>query len=70
LKLLNEAGLVDKANLKRSDVDLIFTAQKLPGAKTLDYAQFLQALDVVAATVLAHVKEYPGKARGLRSATA
>jgi len=60
LRLLKDANLIDNKLLKRSDVDLIFTAELSPGSKTIDYAQFLHALDVICATIFSDVKEYPG----------
>ena len=44
--------------IKRSDVDLIFAAQKATGSKTITYPQFLTALDVVAATLFPTVGEH------------
>jgi len=57
---MKDANLIDNKVLKRSDVDLIFTAELSPGSKTMDYSQFLHALDVICATIFSDVKEYPG----------
>jgi hypothetical protein len=58
-KMLLETKLVDDKILKRSDCDLIFAGQKEAGSKTINFTQFVTAMDVIAVTLFEDVKEYP-----------
>jgi hypothetical protein len=45
--------------LKRSDCDLIFAAQKEAGSKTINFTQFITAMDVIAVELFGDMSEYP-----------
>jgi hypothetical protein len=47
-QLFKDSGLIDKA-LTQTDCDLIFTKVKAKGARKISYAEFLAALEQVAA---------------------
>jgi len=59
MKMLLEAKLVDDKVLKRSDCDLIFASQKEAKCKTINFTQFITAMDVIAVTLFEDVREYP-----------